>query len=337
MKILFVCHGNINRSAAAEIICRKLRPGWEVKSCGVATTDGKITASKMRAALERAGYEEQAIRSSVATEQLMEWASVIYYMDHSNLQKLVEQFGDNPKYQSLAMLAGVERIPDPHFDSNPEACAHVILLLESGIREIRDSGAPTPDLKIDISAADLASSGIELEQDAPPDFTESIKKFAEMLEEKLLGGYGEAHIRKWATVDVGVPWHVVQKIREMIRASWKIVYREGAIDDQRAGLRAMYLKVYRDAMAIKKLDTAVRAIEGIARLEGLDAPQVVAMSVHGQITNVPRTEFSTAINRLGTLLESKTIQKLRAAKPGEVIESTNGHAVLDAASSEVQK
>ena len=35
MKVLFVCHGNINRSAAGEIILKQMKPDWEIKSAAL--------------------------------------------------------------------------------------------------------------------------------------------------------------------------------------------------------------------------------------------------------------------------------------------------------------
>ena len=55
MKVLFLCHGNVNRSAAAEIILRYDYPHIEVKSAGLKTTDGRITAKKMRDVLNDVG------------------------------------------------------------------------------------------------------------------------------------------------------------------------------------------------------------------------------------------------------------------------------------------
>ena len=61
MKVLFVCHGNVNRSAAAEIIAKKDYPQLEVKSCGLKTKDGKITAKKMRDVSTSEGYPADGI------------------------------------------------------------------------------------------------------------------------------------------------------------------------------------------------------------------------------------------------------------------------------------
>ena len=57
MKVLFLCHGNVNRSAAAEIILKQDYPHIEVKSAGLKTTDGRITAKKMRDVLNAVGYK----------------------------------------------------------------------------------------------------------------------------------------------------------------------------------------------------------------------------------------------------------------------------------------
>ena len=121
MKILFVCHGNVNRSAAAEIIAKVEYPDWEVKSCGLKTKDGKITAKKMRDVLNDAGYKTEGIRSTVITKELVDWADKIFYMDDANEKRFVEQFGDLSKAEKLSnQIAGIKKIPDPAFAEGTE-------------------------------------------------------------------------------------------------------------------------------------------------------------------------------------------------------------------------
>lgn len=117
MKVLFVCHGNINRSAAAEIILRQTRPEIEVASCGFAR-GGAITARRMREALKIANYEPNSITSTRITSELITWADVVYYMDSGNQIRLIRNFGANPKFVRLTTLCpdlGLDKVPDPHF------------------------------------------------------------------------------------------------------------------------------------------------------------------------------------------------------------------------------
>lgn len=137
MKVLFVCHGNINRSAAGEIILKKLKPEWEVKSAALKETKGgEITAKKMRMALSEFGYESSGIRSTPITKDLVDWADVIWYMDNSNENKLREKFGEEVfnKAKRISSLINVPKIPDPNFAKDNELHKQVIRMLETALK-----------------------------------------------------------------------------------------------------------------------------------------------------------------------------------------------------------
>ena len=123
MRVLFVCHGNVNRSAAAEIIARQDYPDHEYKSCGLKTKDGKIIAKKMREVLKEQGYDEET-RSTAINQDQVDWADVIFYMDNANEKRFVDQFGSMDKAMKLSnYIPGVDKIPDPAF-ARPEEGLH---------------------------------------------------------------------------------------------------------------------------------------------------------------------------------------------------------------------
>lgn len=134
MKVLFLCHGNVNRSAAAEIILRQDYPHIEVKSAGLKTTDGRITAKKMRDVLNDVGYKTEGIRSTAVTQELVDWADEIFYMDDANKKRFVDKFGDLPKAQKLSNLVpGVKKIPDPAFADGTDMHHEVVNLIKTAL------------------------------------------------------------------------------------------------------------------------------------------------------------------------------------------------------------
>jgi protein-tyrosine phosphatase len=138
MKVLFVCHGNINRSAAGEIMLKQIKPDWEVKSAALKDTKGgERTAKKMREALVDAGYPGE-IRSTPISHQLVDWADVIFYMDDSNHNKLKDKFGDSVFEKAIRIsnyVSGVTKIPDPNFAKGTEMHKEVIKLLEIALHK----------------------------------------------------------------------------------------------------------------------------------------------------------------------------------------------------------
>ena len=114
MKVLFVCRGNIERSATAEIIGKILFPQWEIKSCGVAAKNGRITSKKMRQALAGRGWPSEGIRSTMITQDLVDWADRIFYMDGSNERMFEAAYGNMSKAQRLTdFVEGANTVPNP--------------------------------------------------------------------------------------------------------------------------------------------------------------------------------------------------------------------------------
>lgn len=134
MKVLFLCHGNVNRSPAAELIARKDFPQHEYKSAGLKTKDGRITAKKMREVLTEFGYEP-SIRSTAVTQELVDWADQIFYMDDANAKRFADQFpNDVDKARKLSdFISGVNKIPDPAFAEGTRIHRQVVNLIKNAL------------------------------------------------------------------------------------------------------------------------------------------------------------------------------------------------------------
>lgn len=135
MNVLFVCHGNVNRSAAAEIIAKQKYPFLNVKSCGLRARPGTITSKKMRDVLNAAGYPTNGIRSTSITQELVTWADIVFYMDNPNAVKLVEEFGILKKFQLLPFFIGFKKIPDPGFAKGTIVHKDVLFLIETSLKK----------------------------------------------------------------------------------------------------------------------------------------------------------------------------------------------------------
>lgn len=116
--ILVICHGNVNRSAAAHIILKHY--GVEVDSAGF-VNPGRPMAKKMRLALTKRGYDVEQInahRSKLVNKSLIAKANLTFFMDKGNMARLMALAPEHAsKYRCLASYLTPPglRIPDPGF------------------------------------------------------------------------------------------------------------------------------------------------------------------------------------------------------------------------------
>lgn len=138
-QVLFVCHGNIMRSAAAaELLRAELArrgvDGVAVTSCGVYAHPGQAADPRMRDAVRAAGVSLDRHAAQPISDELVDAADVIFAMDELNFIDIAARFPRaRPKTRLLrglrpgAPYVGQE-IRDPYTGTDRDVAATVALL-----------------------------------------------------------------------------------------------------------------------------------------------------------------------------------------------------------------
>lgn len=124
MRVLVVCHGNVNRSPLCAAVLRRDRPDWEVREAALKSTyldwRPERAAKKMRDAAADYGLDLSGHRSQPISEASLEWADAVIFMDQGNYRRLQALSptggpGGGRQWVSLGSFVGRSRIPDPAF------------------------------------------------------------------------------------------------------------------------------------------------------------------------------------------------------------------------------
>lgn len=92
--LLFVCHGNVARSAAAEVITRRMispSSGWTVASAGVGALVGHPVADTVATSLELRGYEPSGHQGRQVHACMLNDADIIVCMESAHRRWLVDE------------------------------------------------------------------------------------------------------------------------------------------------------------------------------------------------------------------------------------------------------
>jgi protein-tyrosine-phosphatase len=140
MKLLVICHGNINRSPLAAAVLAQ-HDHIEVRQGRLKFGHRLEKASKkMRDAAAKIGIDLSKHRSRDITLEDIEWADAVIYMDAGNLKRLNEFVAGTEHAGNMQVFCLAEfddppgnRIPDPAFIARdtPEFAAVVELIVRS--------------------------------------------------------------------------------------------------------------------------------------------------------------------------------------------------------------
>ncbi|ODU10887.1 MAG: hypothetical protein ABS84_02725 [Rubrivivax sp. SCN 71-131] len=109
--VLFVCHGNINRSALAQAYAEQRHPGrWHCLSAGFHPQAGRPADARMADIAREHGVEMQALRSATLTAALLRQAEVVLVMEQAHAERLQAA---HPEAASKVFLLGAAAAKTP--------------------------------------------------------------------------------------------------------------------------------------------------------------------------------------------------------------------------------
>jgi len=154
LKVLFVCHGNIMRSALAEavLVARAKRVHGatiRVRSAGTHATPGSTADLRMQKAAAALGIPLDQHRATILSRDLVEENDIVFVMDHLNEASVLARFPSlGAKVRLLGTYSpsireGIE-IPDPFTGDDAQAsqCAvRVAACVDAFLATVRGSTA----------------------------------------------------------------------------------------------------------------------------------------------------------------------------------------------------
>lgn len=114
--VLFVCYGNINRSAVAQVILEKLMPAdcdKRVMSAGFHHEEGRAADLRMQSIAAEHGFDLSHSRSTCVTQPLLNSSDIIFVMEKRHYDELVAMTPSAADKIFLLAPQGTE-IPDPY-------------------------------------------------------------------------------------------------------------------------------------------------------------------------------------------------------------------------------
>lgn len=139
-KIIFVCHGSICRSPAAEFIAKSLTNKYEITSRAVSYEEiGNDIYPPMKRELNKRGIKLDRHYASRITKEDYYSADYIFYMDSSNKYYLSRMFDDkdNKIHPIFIYTPEISEIEDPWYTDNyTKVCDQITRCLKDILNEI---------------------------------------------------------------------------------------------------------------------------------------------------------------------------------------------------------
>lgn len=135
-RLVFVCHGNICRSAYADVLARSL--GARAASFGLSTTTGLPAHPPVAALAEKAGLSLVDHRTTAREDYEPQRGDLLLAMEHRHLRKLAgySRLGDVPRL----LLGSFASPPMPHlhdpFEHEGAYMALCLARIDSAVRRL---------------------------------------------------------------------------------------------------------------------------------------------------------------------------------------------------------
>lgn len=163
------------------------------------------------------------------------------------------------------------------------------------------------------SSAKFEGAELTFDEESP-----TVRRFVELLEERILEGHSEASNRTWATVELGVPMAKYDQLHAMVLKAWTLAGTPQAVTTElRNVARKRYEYLYKVAVSKGKIKEALHALDAQVKLDGLDQPPEGSLEdkvIGGMITNAARATLSGLMQKARHLAE-RGVPKAIAALP----------------------
>ncbi len=164
----------------------------------------------------------------------------------------------------------------------------------------------------------------------------AVRRFMRLLEEKMLEGRTRDALLAWS-VELGIPEPTFAEAYKTVKLTWKTsgdTYAD--ICEKRDLNRARYMLIYRKAMKQANLMAALKAVEKMVDLDGLEQPIQVNHTlggVQGSITNLARSQVASLVDKMRMLaakqagvIDAELTTALDAVEAKVGANGTNGHS-----------